>query len=578
MIHLHHLTTKFITLRTTFCLDAYPVEGRKPFSVLGTPEPSKVKNCNTRQISSLPPGLGWGEVRQARLFGLLPRPIVRRYGWIALWLLWLWVATAWVSPVVYAQASPTHTIQRGETLSQIAQQYGVTQAELMALNGITDANAIYFGQVLVLPMADDTLPAPTIDIDPTLTPDDEPSEHVVQPGESLSRIAVLYGIPQAELMMVNGITDADSIVIGQRLRLTPVLTTETAQEDAPLPEPVQHANPIATLNRTYTTEAGDLIGNIALRFGVDEAALRAINRVDPSLPLDVGQVLILPATPQELAVAATATAADLDDEARPRYVVQPGDSLGRIAQANGVSLAALLEANQITNPDTVYVGQELLIPDDTSVVAQTETTPAPRIPHQIGRPRGGFYYYTVKQGDTLSTLARDFASTQLAILEYNDLPNSDTVYYGLELQIPYGPPPLPLDLPPVPLSGTRFMVSLSRQQCWLLAGDEVRYAWTCSTGYGEWITRTGNFAVQTKLEMAKSSAYELDMPYWLGIYDVGPFENGIHGLPVKWETNEKIWEGLIGQPATFGCAMLDDEDAATLFDLAYLGMPVHILP
>jgi hypothetical protein len=56
------------------------------------------------------------------------------------------------------------------------------------------------------------------------------------------------------------------------------------------------------------------------------------------------------------------------------------------------------------------------------------------------------------------------------------------------------------------------------------------------------------------------------------------YENGIHGLPVKWDTGEKIWGGLIGQPATFGCAMLDDEDAKTLYDLAYLGMPVYIEP
>jgi hypothetical protein len=40
-------------------------------------------------------------------------------------------------------------------------------------------------------------------------------------------------------------------------------------------------------------------------------------------------------------------------------------------------------------------------------------------------------------------------------------------------------------------------------------GDRVRDAWTCSTGYGEWITRTGAFAVQSKLENAKSTAYHL---------------------------------------------------------------------
>jgi lipoprotein-anchoring transpeptidase ErfK/SrfK len=67
------------------------------------------------------------------------------------------------------------------------------------------------------------------------------------------------------------------------------------------------------------------------------------------------------------------------------------------------------------------------------------------------------------------------------------------------------------------------------------------------------------------------------MPYWLGIYNVGDYENGIHGLPVEWDTGKKIWERLIGEPATFGCAMLDDRDAAVLFEMAYIGMPVHVI-
>ncbi|MCB0061767.1 MAG: L,D-transpeptidase, partial [Caldilineaceae bacterium] len=153
----------------------------------------------------------------------------------------------------------------------------------------------------------------------------------------------------------------------------------------------------------------------------------------------------------------------------------------------------------------------------------------------------------------------------------------ETVYTGVEIRVPYGPPTLPNQRPPVPASGSSFLVSLSRQQCWLFHGDRVAYEWTCSTGYGEWITRIGSFAVQSKIENAESSAYRLDMPYWLGIYNVGPFENGIHGLPVDWDTGEKIWEGLIGEPATFGCAMLNDHDAAILFTAAYIGMPIHIM-
>ncbi len=489
------------------------------------------------------------------------------YGSLLLASLWLGLATP-----VAAQSSPTHTVGPGETLSQIAESYGIAMAELMALNGIDDPNAIYAGQLLVLP-SDNPLPAPEIVVDPAQPTPDPATTHVVRPGDTLTGIAAAYGLDPAELMTINGIVDPNTIVVGQKLRLTPILATDLAQP-APTPAPPSTGNPSATLNQVYAVAAGDNLETIALRFGVDRSALIALNRLDVAVPLSLGQSLILPATAAELAVAPKET-----DDAPPSvdvYTVQPGDSLSTIAQSHGYSLADLLTANQIDTPDTVYVGQTLVLPAPV-VTATTTITDAAAGQVSFGAPRRGYFYYTVKRGDTLSELAREFDTTVLALLEYNDLPNAETVFVGLNLRIPYGPPPLPVTAPPTPVSGTRFVVSLSRQQCWVLQGEQVRFSWTCSTGYGEWITRTGAFAVQTKLELAKSTAYELDMPYWLGIYDVGPYENGIHGLPVKWENGEKIWEGLIGQPATFGCAMLADDDAKTLFDLAFLGMPVYIV-
>lgn len=539
---------------------------------------------------------GCASLREILFFGFVRHLSFFMHSTLARFLLkslLLLLALLLITPNAHAQSSPTHTIQPGETLSQIAERYGLTLAELMELNSITDPDTIVIGQILVLPAPADATPAPVV-VDESLTPEETtPIEHVVMPGETLSRIAEQYGLTLAELLEINGITDPDTIVIGTRLRLTPVIDTEEAQPAAPTPEPVHNDNPIASLNRTYTVEAGDSIPYIALRFGVDEDALRWLNGLGDSYLLELGQELILPATSQELIVprkveepSATEEAAAAPADNRPRHIVQPGDSLSHIAQEHGLSLAAIMQANQIDNPDSIYVGQELIIPARVGVIGELaqnaseneEVNEVQAPPQPIGRPRSGFFYYTVKPGDNLSELAREFNSTLLALLEYNDLPNTDTVYAGLELRIPYGPPPLPLDLPPIPFFGSRFVVSLSRQQCWVLEADTVRYTWSCSTGYSEWITRTGNFAVQSKIEMAKSTAYELDMPFWLGIYDVGTFENGIHGLPIRWEDNQKIWEGLIGQPATFGCAMLDDDDAETLFDLAFLGMPVHIVP
>ena len=47
------------------------------------------------------------------------------------------------------------------------------------------------------------------------------------------------------------------------------------------------------------------------------------------------------------------------------YRIKPGDTLAKIAKRNGISLAQLLKANpQITNPDKIQVGQQLVIPPD----------------------------------------------------------------------------------------------------------------------------------------------------------------------------------------------------------------------
>lgn len=469
------------------------------------------------------------------------------------------------------EAAPpgTHRVQPGETLSGIAKRYGLTLATLKALNAIGDANRIFVGQELLL-----TTPAPV----PTAPPDAPrsspfaPDKHTVQTGETLSGIAARYGLTLQQLKQPNGIADENAIYTGQILVLiateteppltaTPdaaVDTSTPAAEPTPAPEDIARSgNPIGSLNATYTVRPGDTLGWIALRLGIDPDSLRALNGfADLGEQLVAGQKLLLPATGDELRTKAPSKS----------YTVKPGETLGAIASAFDVTTADILSANRIADPNAIYSGQELAIPPK-----------APPGATQVGPARGGYYYYRVQPGDTMSAVAAQFNTTMQAIRAYNGLPDNETLYSGLEVRIPHGAPPLTVRFPPVPRSGHRFIVSLSRQQCWVYQGERLLYAWNCSTGYGERQTKAGNYAVQSRIDNAKSNIWRLDMPYWLGIYDVGPFENGIHGLPIDWDTGEKIWSALIGQPATFGCAMLDDLNAAALYRLAYLGMPVHII-
>jgi len=83
--------------------------------------------------------------------------------------------------------------------------------------------------------------------------------------------------------------------------------------------------------------------------------------------------------------------------------------------------------------------------------------------------------------------------------------------------------------------------------------------------------------VQSRIRNARSNVWHLWMPYWLGIYWVGGIENGIHGLPVQ-DSGTKLWEGYLGRRVSFGCVILADDAAKTIFDWAEIGTEVIIQP
>lgn len=151
--------------------------------------------------------------------------------------------------------SDTHTVQAGETLFSIALLYGVTVDVLTGANELVSADAIYVGQVLTIPVENSapaeatevvvaTSAAPpeatvSPDITDTVETDDVPlvtlsgNIHVVQAGETLFRIATLYGITVQQLSEANGILDATLIYAGQQLIIPNLPETNEAALDLP---------------------------------------------------------------------------------------------------------------------------------------------------------------------------------------------------------------------------------------------------------------------------------------------------------------------------------------------------------
>jgi len=106
-----------------------------------------------------------------------------------------------------------HEVKPGETLYSLSKQYGVSMEEIKKANQLTD-NVLSVGQVVKIPAASAETPsAPAETAEPSI-----PEYHVVQPGETLYRIHVKYGVPIEKLRELNNLPD-NTIYPGQKIRL-----------------------------------------------------------------------------------------------------------------------------------------------------------------------------------------------------------------------------------------------------------------------------------------------------------------------------------------------------------------------
>jgi LysM repeat protein len=100
-----------------------------------------------------------------------------------------------------------------------------------------------------------------------------------------------------------------------------------------------------------TVEPGDTLSGIAAELGVSATALASENDIDDADHIEAGQVLDVPG-----------------GGSASRYTVLPGDTLTAVAARHGVSIAAIVEANDLSSPNLIVIGSTLVIPagDDSS--------------------------------------------------------------------------------------------------------------------------------------------------------------------------------------------------------------------
>lgn len=97
------------------------------------------------------------------------------------------------------------------------------------------------------------------------------------------------------------------------------------------------------------------------------------------------------------------------------YVIQPGDTLSGIAARFGTTVSELTRINKISDPDRIYAGNTIKVPEKSGSATRT---------------------YTIRPGDTLSGIASRYGTTVAAIARLNNIPDPDRIYAGKTIRIP----------------------------------------------------------------------------------------------------------------------------------------------
>jgi LysM repeat protein len=277
----------------------------------------------------------------------------------------------------------------------VAGAHVVAVAGVMMIQGCgtTRSAAPAPGEVVMPPSAVAPAPAP---IKPVPTPPAvtqwpaETTEYVVRAGDSLSRIASRFGLNTRELAALNGIDDANKIVVGQKLKL-PGKVDVGAPPAAAKPAAAAPAAAAGTAG-VYVVKAGDCLSKVAAAHGCTTRQLMEANGLQSEKIL-VGQKLKIPAGGRAPAAPAAAAAAKpaaakapapaavpgLDAapvDALPAeapapaldaglgmrtHVVADGEDLHAVAMMYNVSVNRLMELNGLSGFD-LKAGQKLRIP------------------------------------------------------------------------------------------------------------------------------------------------------------------------------------------------------------------------
>jgi LysM repeat protein len=251
------------------------------------------------------------------------------------------------------------------------------------------------------------------------------------------------------------------------------------------------------------------------------------------------------------------------------HIIQSDETLGMIGERYGVSVAALAQANALSNPSLIYVGQQLVIPGG-GTSSGPATQPPPTVPSGSGS-------HIVQPGETLFRIGTQYGVDVNSLKVANGL-TEDVIFTGQSLIIPTGsgntPAPAPAPLTPtgpVPsptlVTGKQIIVVLSRQSVYAFENGKLLNSFVVSTGLPATPTVQGDYAIYLKYDAQRMAGPGYDLPGvpWVMYFYQG---YGLHGT---------YWHNNFGHPMSHGCVNMRTDEALWLYQWAPVGTAVRVI-
>jgi membrane-bound lytic murein transglycosylase D len=309
----------------------------------------------------------------------------------------------------------THKVRRGETISEIATRYNVSQRELMGLNGVRNARSLRAGQTLRLPGFQANTRTRTTSAAPSAT-----GTYTVKRNDTLSVIAATHRVSVRQLQLWNNMGKRTTLQIGQKLRVKG--TTQASPQSASY----------------HIVRSGEYPAKIALQNGIKLNDLLALNNLTRSSTIYVGQRLIVRSakatTPTSTPPRPTATTQQQPPNMKKiTHTVVAGDSAYIIGRKYGVKMNDVLRWNKLTSKSVLQLGDTCIIyvPDESAPTAQAQQD-APPEPTRAAKKSTT---HKVTNGQNPSTIAKRYRVKVNDLFKWNNWKKGHVLHIGDEVLI-----------------------------------------------------------------------------------------------------------------------------------------------